>query len=97
MLLPMPFSVPRSGAHPSSTGSDTIYVCDEDNNRIRAVHLATGQAITIAGNGHNGHVDGPADVAEFSYPGGIGLDPDGNIFVGDYESNRVRRISAGAH
>ena len=84
---------PGSGA---TGGSDVIYVCDEDNNRIRAVRLATHEATTIAGTGHAGHTDGPADAAEFRYPGGLGLDPEGNIFVGDYESSRVRRIDVSA-
>lgn len=75
------------------SGSDEIYVCDEDNNRIRTVNLRTGKVTTLAGTGHTGTKDGPGKHATFSYPGGIGVDIHGNIFVGDYESHRIRVVS----
>jgi len=73
-------------------GSDTIYVCDEDGNRIRKINLQKNIVSTVAGNGKEGPRDGSAAKARFTYPGGLGLDLDGNIYVGDYESNRIRFI-----
>jgi len=74
-------------------GSDEIYVCDEDGNRIRKIDLRKNVVSTVAGSGKEGPKDGSSSKARFTYPGGIGLDLAGNIYVGDYESNRVRLIS----
>jgi len=67
-----------------------ILVVDFDNKRIRKITIG-GQVITIAGNGQQGYVDGPATTAEFFAPSGIALDKNGNIFIGD--GNRVRKIN----
>jgi len=74
-------------------GSDAIYICDEDNNMIRKLDLRTSMVTTLAGTGEDGEKDGPGSQATFDYPGGLGLDPHGNIYVGDYEANRVRMIT----
>jgi len=74
-------------------GSDTIYVCDEDGNRIRKIDLINKIVSTVAGNGKEGPKDGSSKRAKFTYPAGIGLDLEGNIYVGDYESNLIRMIS----
>ena len=68
-----------------------ILVVDYDNKRIRKITTG-GQVVTIAGNGQQGFVDGPATTAEFFAPSGVAIDKDGNIFIGD--GNRVRKISA---
>jgi len=75
-------------------GSDEMYVCDEDGNRIRKIDLKKNVVSTVAGSGKEGPKDGSSAKARFTYPGGIGLDLEGNIYVGDYESNLVRLISA---
>jgi len=84
----------RAEAGDGLAGSDAIYVCDEDGNRIRRIDLRENVVSTVAGSGKEGPRDGSSAKARFTYPGGIGLDVDGNIYVGDYESNRVRLISA---
>jgi hypothetical protein len=78
-------------------GSATIYVCDEDSNRIRSVDLATSISSTLAGSEKHGIVDGKGNKARFDYPGGIGLGPDGSIYVGDYEGSRVRKVAPPKH
>lgn len=83
----------RRGAGLPLGGSEAIYVCDEDGNRIRKIDLRAGVVTTLAGTGRAGLKDGPGSQAWFRYPGGIGLDKTGNIFVGDYESHRIRRVS----
>jgi hypothetical protein len=67
--------------------------CDEDNNRIRKIDLRTRTTTTLAGSGHAGVKDGPGSSAKFNYPGGIGLDESGNIYVGDYEGQRIRVVA----
>lgn len=74
-------------------GSPEIYVCDEDGNRIRKIDLEKNVVSTVAGSGKEGPKDGSAAKAKFTYPGGIGLDTSGNIYVGDYESHRVRLVA----
>lgn len=86
----------RKRAGEELAGSDALYVCDEDGNRIRKIDFVNGEVTTLAGDGKAGHKDGPAATADFDYPGGIGLDTSGNIYVGDYEDNRVRLISNAA-
>jgi DNA-binding beta-propeller fold protein YncE len=82
-----------AGAAAPLSGSDQIFVCDEDSNRIRAIDLATYEMTTVAGTGKAGHEDGEGAKATFRYPGGVGLDVDGNLYVGDYESSRIRKIT----
>ena len=47
------------------------------NNVIREVVKATGDIITVAGNGTAGYSgdDGPATAAELDYPGRVAVDP----------------------
>ena len=75
-------------------GSNAIYVCDEDGNRIRKIDLKEKVVSTVAGSGKEGPRDGSTAKARFTCPGGTGLDVDGIIYVGDCESNRARLISA---
>lgn len=70
-----------------------VYVADSYNHRIRRI-TPDGSVSTVAGNGHDGYVDGPAAQAEFYVPVGIVLDGRGNIFVGDEGNSSIRRVSA---
>jgi len=49
---------------------------------------------TVAGNGLEATVDGPADKASFQGPFDIAPGPDGAIFVADRKAHRIRRIGA---
>ena len=55
-------------------GSDSLYICDEDNNRIRVMDLATRVTRTIAGSGLAGLRDGSGQEARFMWPGGLSVD-----------------------
>lgn len=48
---------------------------------------------TVAGTGVPGHLDGPANVAQFYEAGGITTDPAGNILISDTYNNRIRKIT----
>eukprot|EP01084_Bolivina_argentea_P300959 519066_1 len=78
-------------------GSNYIYVCDEDNNMIRRVDLNMKVVETLAGTGKTGHVDGDGGHATFWEPGGLGLGPDGRIYVGGYKGQRIRMITPPAN
>jgi trimeric autotransporter adhesin len=72
-----------------------VLICDGNNNMIRWVdgqgiiyQLAGELAYGFAGDG------GPAIDAELAGPGGVGVDPSGNIYIADMGNNRVRQVRA---
>ncbi|MEE8574548.1 MAG: NHL repeat-containing protein [Thermodesulfobacteriota bacterium] len=69
-----------------------IFLADTDNFRIRKITPA-GVVTTIAGSGVQGYNDGKAVEAEFKYPTGVAVAPDGSIYVADRGANAVRFIS----
>jgi uncharacterized protein (TIGR03437 family) len=72
-----------------------LYIADKGNHRIRRV-AANGTISTIAGTGTSGFSGdgGPAVRAQLSFPCGLALDRQGNIYITDQANNRVRRIDA---
>lgn len=73
-----------------------IYFSDQYNQRIRKVDK-NGIITTVAGNGNAGFAGdgGPATSAELNYPGGVVVDQNGDLYFGDPNNNRVRKISNG--
>jgi hypothetical protein len=80
-----------SGAVVDSSGN--IFIADMSNNRIRKVGT-NGIITTTAGNGTNGYSGdgGPATNASLANPIGVVFDAFGNLFIGDYQNNRVRKV-----
>jgi hypothetical protein len=74
----------------------TMYVADEHNHRIRMITSA-GQVTTIAGTGAEatGGDGGPAHLAQLNTPSAVAVDAAGTIYVAEYSSNRVRKITGG--
>jgi len=72
-----------------------IYVADLNNHAIRKV-TGTGIVNTFAGNGTRSFADGTGTMARFFYPSGVEADAQGNVYVGDAENNRIRKISTSA-
>jgi DNA-binding beta-propeller fold protein YncE len=71
-----------------------VLVADQGNNRIRMLSADLQQASTVAGDGEYGHQDGAAAQAQFRYPAGLALLPDGRVLVVDFDNNRIRMLSA---
>ncbi len=69
-----------------------IYVTDSDNFRIRKITPA-GVVTTLAGS-TNGFADGAASTSQFSYPSGLAIDGNGDIYVADENNHRVRKITS---
>jgi streptogramin lyase len=72
--------------------NNNLYVADYANNRIRKI---TSDAVvtTIAGSGTATFTEGIGTNASFNIPWGITVDLSGNLYVGDYQNNRIRKIT----
>ena len=75
-----------------------LLVADENNHRVRRVDAATGIITTIAGNGTAGSDGdgGPATAAAINQPLRAITDANGNLFITELGSHRVRRVVPGA-
>jgi sugar lactone lactonase YvrE len=71
-----------------------IYIGDVFHKRVRRVDAATGIITTVAGNGTAGFSGdgGPATSAEISFVQGVALDAGGNLYIGDVNNDRVRKV-----
>ena len=70
-----------------------LYVIDNDSFIVRKI-TPDGTVTTIAGKPEqSGSVDGPASVALFAKPRGVGVGPDGAIYVVDEGNNNIRKIA----
>jgi sugar lactone lactonase YvrE len=71
-----------------------LYIADQNNNRVRAVDLATGMICTVAGTGtavYNG--DGAAATESgLAGPSGLALASDGTLFIADSFNGRIRAV-----
>ena len=73
--------------------SGNLYIADYGNNRIRKVDT-NGIITTVAGNGSCGYSGdgGAATNASLYYPYGVALDAFGNLYIADYDNNRIRKV-----
>ncbi len=76
-------------------GVEYLYISDS-RTRVRQVNLATGIITTIAGGAPSvyGGDGGPATSVELAQPRGIALDREGNLYVAEFFTNTVRKITA---
>ena len=72
-----------------------LYVTDSGNYRIRKVTISTGVINTIIGTGTIGFSgdNGPATSATIHSPFGITVDMTGNVYFGDCNVNRIRKLT----
>ena len=78
--------------------SDNLYIVDSGSNvRVRKVDKATQYINTVAGNGVVGFTGdgGLAVLASLDSPEGIAVDKLSNLYVSDFNVQRVRRVSSG--
>jgi sugar lactone lactonase YvrE len=69
----------------------TIYVADDENERIRKITPA-GVVSTLAGGFLPGFTDGVGGNAQFNSPTALAIDGTGNIYVADRHNHSVRKI-----
>src|SRR6266404_4786790 len=62
---------------------------------ILGLAVCSGQVITtVAGGGGNGLGDnGPATAAQLTQPSGVAVDSAGNIYIADFQDQRVRKVN----
>ena len=72
-----------------------LFIADNSNNVVREVVKATGDIITVAGNGTAGYSgdNGPATAAELDVPSRVAVDSAGDLFVADTNNNVVREFT----
>jgi sugar lactone lactonase YvrE len=83
-------------SHPNGVAVDTdgnIFIADQNNNVIRKVDT-NGIITTVAGNGTSGYNgdNGWATNEELRFPVSVAADASGNLFVGDSDNNRIRKV-----
>ena len=76
-----------------AVGSDGSFYVTEFSNRIRKVSPA-GVVSTFAGSGIKGTGDGVGVNATFDDPIGIAVNTSGEVFVAQYESSALRKITS---
>ena len=72
--------------------SGNILVADVSNNAIRLINVGSSTVTTVLGTSATGSTDGSSSSATFNGPSGVIL-MDGSIYVTDYYSNKIRKIS----
>jgi sugar lactone lactonase YvrE len=70
-------------------------VCDGKDNDCDGVidEELTHCVRTIAGTGASSFLDGKAGVSQLSFPSGLGIDGGDNLFIADYNNNRIRKLT----
>jgi len=86
-------------------GAGDLFIADSLNNRVREVIAATGVITTVAGSGASACTGrptaacpvgdgGPATRAEIDYPAGMALDNVGNLYITEFQGQRIREVVA---
>jgi hypothetical protein len=72
-----------------------IYFADPLNHSVWKLNGNTGALTKVAGNGTSGSGGdgGPATSAQLNKPEGVCVDGWGNIYIGDTENHRIRKVS----
>jgi sugar lactone lactonase YvrE len=71
-----------------------VYVADTFNHVIRLIE-PSGLVSTYAGFGTPGSSNGVGEDATFSYPTGVAVDAERNVYVADRGNNLIRKITPG--
>ncbi len=76
--------------------SNNLFIADSGNNRVVRIDAVTGLLTLVTGTGTPSSTGdgGPAAAASVSHPMGVALDSAGNLFISEYQGNRIRRVDA---
>ncbi len=70
-----------------------LFVSDREDHCIWKVSPAKVVTLLAGGDGIPGSADGPGSDARFRNPGGLALDPAGNLLVADTGNHTIRRVA----
>jgi len=76
-----------------------VYIADTGDNKIRLIDHNTLKISTFAGTGTAGYLGEGSFTptsAEFSFPIGLAFDAERNLYIADYNNNRIRVVSSDA-
>src|SRR5690606_34727358 len=76
-----------------TVGPEGILYAAENYSRIIKIDPVTENVSTIAGGTLTGFFNGKGEEAKFYIPDGIAVDKFGNMYVGDYYNNLVRKVT----
>lgn len=81
----------------AADGNGNLYIADYADHRVRRVDLS-GTITTLAGTRSGGFSGdgGPATSAMLFGPRGLAVDAQGNVYIGDGQNYRVRKVTVGA-
>jgi hypothetical protein len=75
--------------------SGTIFVADQNNNRVRMIKMSGPMlTVTTLAGSSQGFADGTGTAALFNGPYAVAVDSSGNVYVSDLMNNRIRKIVA---
>jgi len=77
-----------------SLGPDgDVYLADTESHTIRVIRMTSGTIETVVGDGKKGDgPDGAPRACRMDRPHGVFVDPQGRIFIGDSNNNKVRML-----
>lgn len=73
--------------------SGNIYISDGSAHKIYKIDSSS-NVTTFAGSGVAGSSDGVGTAVTFNTPGGMAFDNNGNLYVADSSSNKIRKIGS---
>ncbi|EKX48859.1 hypothetical protein GUITHDRAFT_105483 [Guillardia theta CCMP2712] len=76
-----------------SAGGKYAFIAEMEGQRIRQLHLSTGQVTTLAGTGDAGSSDGTFLKASFNMPCSLNVIDSRRLMVLDYENSAIRVIA----
>ena len=77
-----------------AVGRGELFIADTYNHRIKRIELATGEVMSIAGDGKAGAYDGRGARARFNEPAGIAW-AEGRLYVADTNNHAIRVVDLG--
>ncbi|WP_285577361.1 immunoglobulin domain-containing protein [Geothrix limicola] len=86
----LPFNTPTGIA---ADAAGNLYVSDSADHTIWKVSPTRQMTLLAGGSGLPGSNDGLGGLARFNTPGGLALDPAGNLLVADTGNHTIRRIA----
>ena len=70
-----------------------FYIVEFNNHTVRKLDLASGNVSTFVGNGAPGFADGVGTRAGLNQPAGIAVDQANNLYVTEWGSHRIRKVT----